>query len=232
MKTILFCGGKGERLREYESTLPKPLWVIAGKPLIWYVMNMYALQGYNDFVLCTGYKHDEFVSYFDTNPEKNWKITFDNNDEDCPTAMRLLSGLKFVDTENFFCNYADGLSSIKIARLLEAHIASKKIATLTAVKPILPYGILEIDDNNCITEFREKPIIDHWVNGGFFVFSKHIEKYLTDGGMLEEGPFSKLSSDQQLNAFKHEGDWLCMDTYKDYISLIKLMENNKPSWIK
>ena len=232
MKTILFCGGKGERLKEYESKLPKSLWLIADKPLIWYVMNTYALQGYTEFVLCTGYKHEEFVSYFEKHPENNWNIIFDNQGEDCETADRLLSAMKYVESDHFFCNYADGLSSVKLSDVLNAHINSKKTATLTAVKPTLPYGVLEIDNNNCVTEFREKPKIDHWVNGGFFVFSKSIEKYLYAGGMLENAPFSDLSSDNELNAYKHEGEWLCMDTYKDYMSLVKLMRDDKPSWLK
>ena len=232
MKTIIFCGGKGERLKEYESKMPKSLWIISGKPLIWYVMNTYALQGYTEFVLCTGYKHEEFVSYFEQHPEKGWDIIFDNQGEDCETAKRLQSAMKYVDTDHFFCNYADGLSSVKISELLASHISSGKIATLTAVKPVLPYGILEINVDNCVTEFREKPIIDHWVNGGFFVFSKDIERYLHEGGMLENRPFSKLSAEGQLHAFKHEGEWLCMDTYKDYTSLVKLMEEDKPGWLK
>ncbi len=232
MKTVLFCGGKGERLREYESSRPKPLWTIAGKPLIWHVMNIYAMQGFSDFVLCTGYKHDEFVSYFVHNPETAWTIIFDNKGEDCPTGGRLESALKFIDTDMFFCNYADGLSNIPLPKLLEAHHTSGKMATLTAVKPVLPYGILEIDDHNLVTQFREKPVIDHWVNGGFFVFSNQIRKYLSATDMLEEGPFSRLAADGQLNAFRHEGEWMCMDTYKDYMNLIRLMESTKPSWLK
>ena len=232
MKTIIFCGGKGERLKEYGSTLPKSLWTIAGKPLLWYVMNSYSLEGYKDFVLCTGYKHDEFEAFFKQNPEPEWNIIFDNKGEDCGTAGRLLSALKFIDTEHFFCNYADGLSSVKISDIFDAHLAFGKIATLTAVRPTLPYGILEIDATNCVTEFREKPIIDHWVNGGFFVFSKSIRSYLSDDGMLENTPFSRLSADGQLSAFRYEGEWLCMDTYKDYMSLVKIMEEGKPSWIR
>ena len=232
MQTVIFCGGKGERLRGYENNLPKPLWMIAGKPLIWYVMNMYAVQGFCDFVLCTGFRHEEFVKYFDENPESGWNIVFDNQGEDCPTALRLRSALKFIRTDNFFCNYSDGLSNVRMSDLLQAHGASGKIATLTAVKPTLPYGILEIDDKGRVTDFREKPVIDHWVNGGFFVFSKQIENYLSEGGMLEESAFPRLSADGQLHAFKHSGEWLCMDTYKDYTNLIKLMEGTKPSWLK
>src|ERR1700755_2606163 len=100
MKTVIFCGGKGERLKEHDSDLPKPLWMIAGKPLIWHVMNLYASQGFADFILCTGFKHEEFVKYFDQNPEKNWKITFDNQGEECMTALRLKSAMQFVDGEN------------------------------------------------------------------------------------------------------------------------------------
>jgi glucose-1-phosphate cytidylyltransferase len=232
MKTVLLCGGKGERLKEHGTGLPKALWKIGGKPLIWHVMSKYAQEGYTDFVLCTGYRHEDFVAHFNDLPQTGWKIILDNKGEDCGTAERLTSALQYISTENFFCNYGDGLSNLNLNQLLQAHITGNKIATLTAVKPEMPFGILEINEQNSVTEFQEKPKSDHWINGGFFVLSKRIEPFLALGKMLEKEPFIKLASEGQLQAYKWESKWQCMDTYKDFMNLSKLMEKGEAFWLK
>lgn len=232
MQTIIFCGGKSERLRNHDSELPKPLWKIGEKPILWHVMQLYAQQGFKDFILCTGYKKEEIERYFATEAEPGWSIQFDYAGEDAGTADRLKSAMKFVDSEYFFCNYADGLSDIDLTLLQQAHVQSGKTATLTAVKPQLPYGVLETNEHNAVVAFHEKPVSEHWLNGGYFVFSSNIEKYLVANDMLEKGTFESLLPEAQLNAYLHHGKWQCMDTYKDYVLLNKIMESGTAFWLR
>ncbi len=232
MKTVILCGGKSERLRNYDTDLPKPLWRVGEKPLIWHVLSIYAKAGFCDFILCTGYKHEEFESYFKYNPENDWNITYDFAGEDCGTADRLKNALGHISDEIFFCNYADGLSDVNLSKLLSAHKESGKTATLTAVKPHLPYGVLETDSSNNVIAFHEKPVSDHWLNGGYFVLQRDIEKHLKTGEMLENGTFEKLLQLSQLNAYQHKGNWQCMDTYKDFVLLNQIWEKKQAFWMK
>ncbi len=230
MKTIILCGGKSERLKNQKTDLPKPLWKIGDKPIVWHVMKIYEKSGFTDFILCTGYRHEDFLSYFEENPVTNWSIAFDQTSENYGTSERIISAMKHVGSD-FFCTYGDGLSSLSINDLLKNHRTSGKLATLTAIKPVLPYGILEIDKGNSITDFKEKSRSDHWINGGFFVFNPAIEKYLKLGSMLENEPFTTLAKEGQLNAYKHEGAWLCMDTYKDFVTLNNLWSQGSSFWL-
>ncbi|GIV34470.1 MAG: putative glucose-1-phosphate cytidylyltransferase [Chitinophagales bacterium] len=230
MKTIILCGGKSERLKNQQTDLPKPLWKIGDKPILWHVMKIYEKAGFTDFVLCTGYRHEDFAAYFDNHPVPGWQITFDHTSENLGTAERILSAMKYVDAD-FFCTYADGLSSLSVSDLLKNHQQAGKIATLTAVKPIIPYGILEMDAHNIVTQFKEKSRSDHWINGGFFVFKPAVADYLRLGSMLENEPLSTLAADRQLYAYLHEGAWQCMDTYKDFVTLNNLWLQGGSFWI-
>ena len=219
MKTVILCGGKSERLKGYNREIPKPMWEIKGKPLIWHLMSLYANQGFKDFVLCTGYQHEVIESYFKANKPEDWSIIFDNAGENAGTAERVLSALRYVDSENFFCTYADGLCDIDFKSQLNHHTASNKLATISAVKTNLPFGVFKLNQNNQAESFVEKPKSDYWLNGGFFILSKSIKAHIENVLSLEESLFQTLIKRNEVNLYFHNGYWKCMDTYKDYVEM-------------
>ncbi len=219
MKTVILCGGKGERLKDYNSQIPKPMWEIKGRPLIWHVMSHYSNHGFNDFILCTGHQHEVIEAYLTAERKPEWNILFDNAGENAGTAQRVSSAFKHIDSGNFFCTYADGLSNIHLQDLYNQHLAEGKLATITAVKTKLPFGVFKLKENNQVESFVEKPVGENWLNGGFFVLSKNIQPFLESTVSLEESLFNQLILRNQLNLYFHNGYWKCMDTYKDYIEI-------------
>lgn len=227
MKVVILCGGKGTRMGNEE--LPKALFLIGHKPILWHIMSIYSHYGFNDFVLCLGYKANKIKEYFQD--IKNWKVSFIDTGLDTNTGGRLKKVKDYIDEECFLATYGDGLADINIPNLIEFHNNHKKIATLTAVKPRNPFGIVGIDAHaDTVTHFEEKPILDHWINGGFFVFNKKAFSYIKDDDVLERGPFERLVKDKNLVAYKHNGFWECMDTYKDNLRLNELWLNNNAPW--
>lgn len=208
---------------------PKALFLVGEKPIVWHIMNIYAQYGFKDFILCLGYQGSKIRDYF--SKVRNWNIRFIDTGLDTNTGGRIKRVEGYIGEDSFFATYGDGLADVDINKLIGFHGVHKKIATITAVKPHSPFGIVGIDaHSNAVTHFEEKPISDHWINGGFFVFNKEIFRYMHDNDILEKDTFEVLVKDKNLNAYKHEGFWECMDTYKDNLRLNQLWSEGKAPW--
>ena len=229
MKVVILCGGLGSRLAEETKKIPKPMVKIGGKPILVHIITIYQKYGFNEFILASGYKSKVIEKYF--NKKKNINVV--NTGLNTLTGKRLYK-LKnfFKKDENFMLTYGDGLSSQNLTKLLKFHEKNKKIATVTAVRPPVRFGELKITNNN-VTSFREKlQSRGSWINGGFFVFNYRIFNYINDkNSMLEVEPINKLVKNKELNAFKHQGFWQCMDTLRDKNFLNNLLKRRKAPWI-
>jgi len=225
---VILCGGRGTRMGQDARFIPKPMIKIGKKPILWHVMKIYSWWGFNNFILCLGYKGNKIREYFKNN--KNWKITFVETGLNTNTGGRIKKIERYIKTDSFFATYGDGLSNVNIVKLLSYHRKIGKIATLTAFRPSSQFGILELGQNLLVSRFKEKPVLDHWINGGFFVFERKIFRYLGENDVLEKVPFIKLSRSNNLVAFQHKGFWECMDTYKDNIELNKMWKKDKAQW--
>jgi glucose-1-phosphate cytidylyltransferase len=229
LKTVILCGGKGTRMGSVVENIPKPLIPIGDKPVLWHIMKIYATQGFKEFILCLGDKGEKIKEYFEKNPERNWKIEFVDTGLDVTKSERIKRIQHLIDEENFFLAYGDDVSNVDLNKLLKFHEYMDLIATITTVKLISQFGVLEMDSENIITKFKEKPVLDYWMNGGFMVFNKKIFSYL-DEGELEEKVFEKLSKEKQICAYKHKGEWNTMNTLKDNIELNDIWKNGKAFW--
>lgn len=257
MKVVILCGGKGTRLREETEFRPKPMVPIGGKPILWHIMKIYARQGFDDFVLCLGYKGEMIKDYFrnylwntcDTtislgrsastkfhnrHDEENWTVTLADTGEDSMTAFRVRLIRKYIPSgEPFLLTYGDGLADMDLSKLVTNHRMSGKICTISAVHPAGRFGALRISDDGHITSFAEKPRFEEaHVNGGYMVCEHEFFDYLPDNPemMLELEPMSRLAAEGQLNAYEHNGFWQPMDTYAESIYLNRLWSEGKAPW--
>jgi len=227
LQTLILCGGKGTRMGPSNGS-PKHMLEVGGKPVLWHLMKSYAHHGFKDFVLCLGYRGEAIRRYF--RHERQWNIEFVDTGLETNTGGRVKRARPYIEGENFFCTYGDGLSDVDPGKLLAFHLRHGRTATVTAVRPASQFGLLEINGRNHVTEFVEKPVLDHWINGGFFVFGKKVFKYIQDNEVLERQPFERLTQKKEMMAFKHKGFWECMDTFKDYMKLNSLWETGKAKW--
>jgi glucose-1-phosphate cytidylyltransferase len=228
---VILCGGRGTRLRERTETVPKALVEIGGKPILWHVIGIYAAQGFERFLLATGYLGEmveEFVGH------EGWldgiEVECVDTGLDTPTGGRIARLAQRLDTETFCATYADGVADVDLNALLESHEESGALATVTVVRPHLQWGVAKIGGDDRVTGFVEKPRSEHWINGGFFCFEPDALGYLDDDSVLEREPLERLATDGRLNAFRHEGFWDCMDTYKDAVILNDLWDRGDPPW--
>lgn len=227
IKTVILCGGKGTRMGSDE--LPKVLFPIGSKPILWHIMSIYSHFGFNDFILCLGYKGEKIKEYF--SGLSKWNITFVETGENTNTGGRIKKIKKFIKEDYFLATYGDGVADINLLELVKFHERHKKSATITVARPFSQFGIVGVDPHSqSVTHFEEKPILDHWINSGFFVFNRNIFDYLKKNDILEKDSFKRVLKDRQLNAFKHMGFWRCMDTYKDNLELDCLWKKNKAAW--
>jgi glucose-1-phosphate cytidylyltransferase len=257
MKVVIFAGGLGTRISEETDTRPKPMVEIGGKPILWHIMKIYSYYGYNDFVICLGYKgyiiKEYFYNYFIHNSDvsidlannkveilgtksDNFKVTLVDTGLETKTAGRLKQVEKYIDAENFMLTYGDGVCDIDINKLVESHFKQNRIATVTAVSMASRFGGMELDADGNVVDFKEKTKdASKWINGGFFVLNKKIFAYL-DGDMQnvmwEDEPLEKLANNNELTAYKHEGFWKPMDALRDKIELEELWKTNKAVWKK
>jgi|SRR3989344_2290011 len=229
MKTVILCGGKGSRMGEATEQLPKPMIEIGGKPVLWHIMKIYASQGFNEFVLCLGYKGEKIREYFESNNGENWKIDFVDTGENTLKSERVKKVQEFVKEENFFLAYGDDLADVDLKKLLQMHEKNRVTATVTAVKIVSPFGILETNAKDEIIDFKEKPTLDVWMNGGFMALNSRIFAMLSIGE-LEEEVFRKLVKEKKIQAYKHKGSWKTMNTLKDNIELNELWRSGKAFW--
>ena len=253
MKVVILAGGYGTRFSEYTGNIPKPLIEIGGEPIVVHIMRRYAKFGYKEFILALGYKAHKFREYFanyktkysdseinlsdgtinflDSNQKLDWKVTLIDTGIDTMTGGRI-KRLKGHLENTFMLTYGDGVSDIDINALVECHYKSKKMVTLTAVRPNARFGELKFSDNS-VVGFDEKPqLTQGWINGGFFVCEPGvidlIESY---DEMLEREPMKRLVSQNGLAAYMHEGFWQCMDTKRDFDNLNERFKSD-PIWLK
>lgn len=229
MQVVILCGGKGTRMGKDLEGLPKALITVGERPILWHIMKYYATFGFNDFLLCLGYKGEDIVRYL--RKVKEFKTEFVDTGLNTNTGARIKRISGHIKGDDFFATYADGLSNVDLNKLLAFHRCHRKAATLTAVRPASPFGIVGIDaHSNTVTHFEEKPVLDHWINGGFFVFNKGIFKYLKENDILEKDTFTRVVKDKNLVAYKHNRFWECMDTYKDNLKLNQLWKEGIAPW--
>lgn len=250
MKVVILAGGKGTRISEESKLRPKPMVTIAGKPILWHIMKHYASYGYEEFIICCGYKgnmiKDYFVHYneqekeirFDLNngqnkmlnwKTENWKVILADTGLETLTAGRIKKIRDYIGNEPFMITYGDGVSDINIDKLLEFHNKEKKTITISSIKPEGRFGALHLsDDGSSVIGFKEKARDDqNWVNMGFMVAEPSIFDYLGDGNdMLERGPFEKMAEKGEMDTYHHEGFWSPMDSIHDREYLEKVYKHN------
>jgi glucose-1-phosphate cytidylyltransferase len=253
MKVVILAGGYGTRLSEETDIKPKPMVEIGGKPILWHIMKIYSHYGYNEFVICLGYKGYVIKEYFsnfflhhsdvtfdlsknsmevhNTNAE-NWKITLVETGKDTMTGGRIKRIQKYVNDSTFMLTYGDGVSNINIKNLVEFHQKHKKMCTVTAVQPDSRFGVLDINANQEVKSFMEKPKGESgWINGGFFVCEPEVFQHIKgDETFWEREPLEHIAKQNQLAAFKHEGFWKPMDSLKDKNDLNKFWDTNTAEW--
>ena len=252
MKTVILCGGKGRRLERETEYKPKSLVEIGGKPILWHIMKTYSHHGFKDFILCLGYKGNMIKEYFLNLEEMSNDFLLDLRNKDKFTLSdnaRLEARIYFIDTglesmtgarvarikiyiaedEDFFLTYGDGVADIDLEELYRYHKKTGKIATITSVRPVYWFGLVELEEG-IVKKFDEKPHMKDLVNGGYMVFNKKIFDYLSEKAdcVLEREPLRSLVQEGQLAAYRHEGFWKCMDTQKDVDELNEIYEEGAP----
>jgi len=255
MKTIIICGGKGERLREETEFKPKPLVEIGGKPILYHIMKIYGHYGYKDFILALGYKgfliKDYFlhlaemannftmklgprskISYYEQEKMEDWTVTFVDTGLETLSGGRVSRAKEFIGKDqDFFYTYGDGLSDVNIREVFDFHKKMGKAVTIVGINPTSPFGILDVKDN-IARSFKEKPTLDGITNGGFWVCSRKVFDYITDDEscQFEDDPLKTIAAEGQLAVFHHKGYWDCMDTYKHVSRLNKVWSNGQAPW--
>ncbi len=229
---VILCGGRGTRLQEHAQEIPKPLVEIGGVPIVWHVVSLYAAQGFERFLLATGYRGEQIERFAAAAPwPEGVSVRCVETGLDTQTGGRISRLAPLLAGDERFCvTYADGLADIDLASLLAFHAGHGAAATMTVVRPELQFGITELDGEDRVTGFREKPRSEHWINGGFFCFEQRALSYLDADSALERGPLERLSRDGELRAYRHGGFWECMDTYKDAVALNDLWDTGAAPW--
>ena len=253
MKVVILAGGLGTRLSEETEVRPKPMVEIGGMPILWHVMKIYSSQGFNEFIICLGYKgfliKEYFANYFlhlsDVTIElstgkinvhncksEDIKLTLIDTGISTQTGGRIKRVKEYIGNETFMLTYGDGLADINIKNLLKLHKENKKLATVTAVRPPGRFGSIILGDNNEVIKFEEKPSGDGgWINGGFFVLEPEILNYIEDDNTYwEREPMANLASKGQLSAYEHSGFWKPMDTIRDKTELQNMWDSGKAPW--
>ena len=255
MKIVILAGGLGTRLEEETVLIPKPMVLIGSQPILVHIMKIYSYYGFNDFVICLGYKGDIIKEYFanyflynsnvtfDFSSGKNnyrfhskkakpWKVTLVDTGLDTQTGGRLKKIRPFIKDKTFMLTYGDGLADINIKNLLNFHYSHKKLATVSAVQPSGRFGVMRIGKKNKVLSFSEKPAGEGgWINGGFFVLDRKVFNYIKNDEIIwEREPLLKLANDNQLTAYHHSGFWKCMDTLRDKNNLVQLWNSKKAPW--
>ena len=256
MKVVILAGGLGTRLSEETTFKPKPMIEIGGMPILWHIMKIYSFYGYNDFVICLGYKgyiiKEFFNNYFlhksnitvdlrnnkvifNESDAEPWTITLVDTGVNSMTGGRIKRIQKYIGKEPFFLTYGDGLSDVNISELLKTHKKSKKYLTVTSVQPQGRFGALNLSPSNGVLSFLEKPKGDgSWINGGYFVCQPEVFDYISgDETIFEKDPMETLAREGQMQAYLHNGFWRPMDTMRDKIELEELWNlNNTTPWKK
>jgi len=251
MKAVILAGGLGTRLSEETQLKPKPMVEIGGKPILWHIMKIFSSHGVNDFVVCCGYKgyviKEYFANYFlhvsdvtfdmeknqmevHQSASENWRVTLIDTGESTGTGGRLKKVREFLDDEDFYFTYGDGVADVNITELTAFHKEAGTLGTMTTIQPPNRFGVLEFNGNK-ISAFKEKPTDGGWINGGFFVLSPRVIDYIErDDIMWEAAPLEKLVDMNELSAYKHDGFWQAMDTLRDNKLLNTLWDEQQAPW--
>jgi glucose-1-phosphate cytidylyltransferase len=229
---VILCGGRGARLREHTQELPKPLVEIGGMPIVWHVIQLYAVQGFSRFLLATGYMGDLIDGFVAAHRwPRGVTIECVDTGPDTQTGGRIkLLEQRLAGEQTVCATYADGLADIDLQQLLAFHRRHGALATMTVVRPWLQFGVTQLDGDGRVLGFQEKPRSEHWINGGFFCFGDGALDYLEPNSVLERAPLERMAADGQLRAHRHEGFWECMDTYKDAVQLNDLWASGEAPW--
>lgn len=254
MKVVILAGGFGTRISEESHLKPKPMIEIGGKPILWHIMKIYSHFGFNDFVICLGYKgysikeyfahyflHESDITFDFRNDNQRiihhhsaepWRVTLVNTGLETMTGGRVKKIRPYIGDEPFMLTYGDGVSNVNIRELVDFHTAHGKFATVTSIQPVGRFGALDLTDNNIVRGFHEKPKGDGlWINGGFFVLQPEVFDYIeADETMFERAPLEMLAEQGQLAAHKHDGFWQAMDTLRDKTLLEELWESGNAPW--
>lgn len=254
MKTVILAGGFGTRISEESHLKPKPMIEIGGIPILWHIMKEYSHYGFNEFIICAGYKQHIIKEYFanyylhrsditfdfasdnkikvHNNEAEPWKVTIVDTGLNTMTGGRVKRIRDYVGDETFMLTYGDGLCNLDIAELVKYHKSHGKLATMTAINVNQRFGVLEIDENNCINNFREKSKVDSSViNGGYMVLEPRVFDYIAgDKTVFEKEPLQTLAAEGNLMAYRHRGFWQCMDTQRDKMLLEELWDGGNAPW--
>lgn len=256
MKVVILAGGLGTRISEESHLIPKPMIEIGEQPILWHIMKIYSYYGYNDFIICCGYKahiiKEYFANYYlhrsnitfdfrkdnqitiHNNIAEPWSVTVVDTGLNTMTGGRIKRIQPYVGDKSFMLTYGDGVSDVDIKDLVLFHESHRKIATVTAIQPGGRFGALDIDDNNTIGSFKEKAKEDGgWINAGFMVLQPEIFEYIEDDTtVFEKSPLEAVANEGHLKAYMHDGYWQCMDTMRDKNELEALWSNGKAPWKK
>ena len=254
MKAVILCGGLGTRLREETEFRPKPLVPVGERPILWHIMKTFAHYGITDFVLCLGYRGDLIKEYFlnydalnndftlclgnrttthyhNLHDEQNFNVTLVDTGPLTMTGGRLKRVQKYVQDEPFMLTYGDGVADIDISALIDFHGRHGKLATMSTVRSVSRFGLVNTSADDLILSFSEKPQTDSWMNIGFMVFNPGIFDYLSgDECVLEREPLEHLAADRQIVAYRHAGFFYAMDTYREYQALNEIWATGKAPW--
>lgn len=256
MDVVILCGGKGSRLSEETVLKPKPMVEIGNKPILWHIMKIYSFYGYNDFIILCGYKgyliKEYFANYYNhmsdmtidlktnsithhKNHAEPWKVTLVDTGLNTMTGGRIKRVQDYIGRETFLLTYGDGVSDVNINDLFDYHKKHGKAITMTAVQPEGRFGSLQIDENEKVSSFQEKPKGDgRWINAGFFICEPKVLNYIDDNDKIifEREPLENLAKDNELYAFKHSGFWKPMDTLRDKRQLEEMINSGTAPWKK
>jgi glucose-1-phosphate cytidylyltransferase len=230
MDVAILCGGRGMRLQEHTRSIPKPLVEIGGRPIVWHVIQIYAVQGFKRFRLLTGYLGEQIEAFV---AGEEWpdgvEIECVDTGEGTPTGGRILLARERLGEGTFCVTYADGVADVDLTRLTAQHAEQGALATVTVVRPPLQFGVALLDGDR-VSGFHEKPRSEHWVNGGFFCFEPGVFDYLEPDSVLEREPLERLAAAGELRAYRHGGFWECLDTHKDALELNDLWAGGNAPW--
>jgi len=228
---LILCGGRGTRLQEHTQLIPKPLVEIGGRPILWHVIQIYLAHGFGRFRLLTGHRQDQIAAFV---ARETWPDGVDirclDTGEDTPTGERLRRAAGAVEAERCCVTYADGVADVDLEALLRYHDGHGAAATMTVVRPRLQFGVADLNGDDLVRGFTEKPRSEHWVNGGFFCFEPAALAQIEPDSVLERQPLEEMAQAGELRAYRHGGFWACMDTYKDAVELDDLWAQGRAPW--
>lgn len=254
MQVVILAGGLGTRLREETEFRPKPLVDVGGHPILWHIMKIYAHYGFRDFIVCLGYRgnmikeyflnyeamNNDFticlgrqncITYHGEHQEQDFNVTLAETGQETMTGGRVKRIEKYITDDIFMVTYGDGVADVDIAAVVDFHKSHGKLATVTTVRPISRFGILDVDNQGTVQQFTEKPQLDGWASAGYLILNRRIFDYLGgDDCFLEREPLERLAAEGQLMAYRHEGFFFAMDTYREYKYLNELWDNGEAPW--